>query len=101
MDINEMRENLNVTWSDPETDEKIERIYNRAEVTINDYAGCTVDYSSDLIAAQLLHDCARYIWNECLDEFERRYQPQIVALRNNALVAAYKKESEETAASEG
>ena len=89
MDFEEKKRNLNITWDDEETDKKVSDVYKSAEAFINDYAGVTVDYSTDKIAAQLLKDCARYLWNEVFDEFESRYGSQLNALRNNYLVMDY------------
>lgn len=89
MGIDEKRRNLNVTWNDEETDKKINDTYTMAEALINDYAGVTVNYSTDIVAAQLVHDCARYIWNQVLDEFESRYSSHINALRHKYEVIGY------------
>ena len=88
MEFEEKLRNLNITWDDEETNKKVSDVYTSAEALIDDYAGVTVDYSSDKLAAQLLKDCARYVWNDCLDEFESRYGSQLNALRNKYLVEA-------------
>jgi hypothetical protein len=94
MDFEECKRSLNITWDDPETDAQLKDDIAHAEFIINEYAGVQIDYSEDKSAAQLFKDCLRYIWNKCLDEFEGRYQPQIVALRTKYEVMAYVSDTE-------
>ena len=89
IDETEARLNLNVTWSDDDTDAKIYYTYTSAQSQINDYAGCEVDYKTDILAKQLLKDLARYIWNDCRDEFEARFQHEIIKFRNDRMVKLY------------
>lgn len=90
--LEEQKRNLNVTWDDPFTDDKIKDTYCSALALIQDYAGQEVSLDilkNDDMAKQLLKDCQRYIWNDCLDEFERRYSAHINALRNRYQVLDY------------
>ena len=88
--IEEKKRALNVTWDDPDTNAKIDEDFASAEILIKDYAGVELlDFDADGLARQLIKDCARYIWNDCLDEFERRYQTHLIALRNKYLVQEY------------
>ena len=89
IDINKVKLDLNITWDEPQTDAKVSDAISTAEAIINDYAGASVDYTSDAIAERLCRDCVRYIWNECLDEFEGRYRSQLIALRNTYKVIDY------------
>lgn len=90
----EQKRNLNVTWDDPDTDAKIYDCYVSAVAHVNDYAGTEVDLDEDPMARQLVKDLQRYIWNDCLDEFEKRYSSHIIALRNKYKVLDYVRESE-------
>ncbi len=94
MDFEECKRSLNITWDDELTDTQLREDIASAKFIINEYAGVDIDYSEDKAAAQLCKDCLRYIWNKCLDEFEGRYQPQIVALRNKYEVMSYVSDSE-------
>ena len=87
--LEEQKRNLNVTWDDQYTNDRIIDTYGAAMALIQDYAGPEVDLKSDEMAKQLLKDCQRYIWNDCLDEFERRYSSHIIALRNRYKVLEY------------
>lgn len=95
IDIAEVKRSLNITWDDPDTDAKVSDMMVSAEAMINDYAGTRIDYSRDAIAMQLLKDCIRYIWNDCIDEFENRYRSQLIAMRNTYKVMDYVSESKE------
>ena len=89
----EAKLNLNVTWSDEDTDAKIYYTYSSAKAQIDDYAGeGEVDYNTDILAKQLLKDLARYIWNDCRDEFEPRFQHEIIKFRNDRMVRLYDSE---------
>lgn len=88
--LEEKKRSLNITWDDPDTNAKIEEDFASAEILIKDYAGVELlDFDADGLARQLVKDCARYIWNDCLDEFERRYLTHLIALRNKYLVQGY------------
>ena len=89
IDEAEARLNLNVTWSDDDTDAKIYYTYTSAKSQIDDYAGGEVDYKNDILGKQLLKDLARYIWNDCRDEFEARFQHEIIKFRNDRMVRLY------------
>lgn len=85
----EQKRTLNVTWDDPDTNAKIEEDFLAAQSLIKDYAGETLDPDEDIEARQLIKDAARYIWNDLLDEFERRYMTHLLALRNKYKVLNY------------
>lgn len=87
--LDEKKRALNITWDDPDTNQKIDEDFLAAESLIKDYAGEVLDVDADLEARQLIKDAARYIWNDCLDEFERRYMTHLIAIRNKYKVLNY------------
>lgn len=87
--LDEKKRALNITWDDPDTNQKIDEDFLAAESLIKDYAGEVLDVDVDLEARQLIKDAARYIWNDCLDEFERRYMTHLIAIRNKYKVLNY------------
>lgn len=87
--LDEKKRALNITWDDPDTNSKIDEDFLAAESLIKDYAGEVLDVDVDLEARQLIKDAARYIWNDCLDEFERRYMTHLIAIRNKYKVLNY------------
>lgn len=94
--LDEKKRALNVTWDDPDTNAKIDDCFTSAEFHIWDYAGVNdIDPDEDRMARQLIKDCARYIWNDVFDEFERRYQTHLIALRTKYQVLDFEEEEEE------
>lgn len=87
--LDEKKRALNITWDDPDTNQKIDEDFLAAESLIKDYAGEVLDVDVDIEARQLIKDAARYVWNDCLDEFERRYMTHLIAIRNKYKVLNY------------
>ena len=72
----EVKNQLNITWSDEATDRKINSIIARAIGVLNGYAGQVLDINVDENIngdAQLLIDC--------FEDFEKNYRSQLFALR--------------------
>lgn len=93
MDITEaVKRYLDISWEDPDTDAKVEDTITSAKARINDHAGVEVDLTQDVLAFQLFKDCCRYIYNKVLDEFEKNYASELIALRNKYMVQAYEEE---------
>lgn len=74
---------LDITWDDPNTDSKLQGIMARAESVLNEYAGETLDFDTDPNTAlcQLYLDCCRYIWNHSYELFEINFKPKLLMLR--------------------
>ena len=87
--IDELKNYLDVTWTDTATDTKISGILSRAESFINSYAGATIDFETDLSAKQLLFDLCRYIYCNSLEDFKVNFRGDLIALR-----ARYKADAE-------
>lgn len=92
--LEELKQELYITWNDDNTDTRLINIQKRAEYKINDYAGTQVDISEDLDARSLLINLVRYMWNNVEDQFELNYKADILMLRAKYKVAAVKNESE-------
>lgn len=92
--LEELKQELYITWNDDNTDTRLINIQKRAEYKINDYAGTQVDISEDLNARSLLINLVRYMWNNVEDQFELNYKADILMLRAKYKVAAVKNESE-------
>lgn len=89
MMLDELKNYLDVTWTDTATDTKISGILSRAENMINKYAGTEIDFETDLSAKQLLFDLCRYIYCNSLEDFKVNFRGDLIALR-----ARYKAETE-------
>jgi hypothetical protein len=79
--IVELKNYLNITWSDDDTDTKIQGILDRATAILNNYAATSIDYDVAVNHKQLLFDCCRYIYNDAYEDFKRNYKEELIMLR--------------------
>lgn len=85
MQLDTVKNYLDVTWTDTATDAKLAGILSRAESTLSSYAGVELDFTDETTPeAQLLLDLCRYIWWERFEEFKINYQSELLMLRANA-----------------
>lgn len=97
--IDEVKTYLDITWSDPHTDDKITGIIARAKAKISDYAGIAVgqlDLSEESSEKQLFLDLCRYIYNNASEDFEDNYRADLIMLRAKYRTEAMADEGEET-----
>ena len=88
---------LDITFTDDELDLKLEGVCERAESYLSKAAGSSIEFSinmEDKSLLQLLFDCIRYIWSGALDDFAKNYADDLFMLRAN--VHASKEDSDET-----
>lgn len=96
MQLDTVKNYLDVTWTDTATDAKLAGILSRAESTLSSYAGVELDFTDETTPeAQLLLDLCRYIWWERFEEFKINYQSELIMLRANAAAATADGESGE------
>ena len=79
--IQAVKDECGITWSDTNTDRKVNSDISRAKSMLNDYAGEEIDYEADGTARSLLLTLCRYIYNKATEEFKRNCSEDIVALR--------------------
>lgn len=79
--LNSIKNSQDYTFSDDETDKKIMDSIIRGKKRINDIAGCEMDYNRAGEHKTLLINYCRYDLTGKIDEFERNYRSQIVALQ--------------------
>lgn len=92
----DVKNNLNITWNDQATDNRICSLIASATADLDDYAGETLDYLSDGLPRTLMMDHVRYARDEALDVFENNYRTQLVRLRNGRRVTDYVESTEQT-----
>lgn len=92
--LEELKQELYITWNDDNTDTRLINIQKRAEYKINEYAGVEVNIAEDLEARSLLVNLCRYMWNNVEDQFEANYRADVLMLRAKYRVAAMKNESQ-------
>ena len=79
--MNLLKNELNITWSDQETDERVSRIVKNAQFTMNRKLGAEIDYLSNGQEQELFIAYCVYMWNNCANEFDIYYQNEILQLR--------------------
>jgi len=79
--IKELKNYLNITWSDDDTDTKIQGILDRATAILNNYAATSIDFGVAVNHKQLLFDCCRYIYNDAYEDFKHNYREELIMLR--------------------
>lgn len=75
-----LRLNINITWSDEDTDNKIKMNEESGIAFLDSIAGGPIDFESDAESFQLLCDYCRYAFANSLNEFKVNYQDDLVAL---------------------
>lgn len=78
-----VKNELNISWVDPETDKKIARMIESGMYYLNDKAGEELDYSSSGYGQELLIEYVRYSRDAALDVFEYNFRSRIITMQNN------------------
>lgn len=92
--LDDVKNHLNITWSDNTTDNKISGIIAAGMVYINSKSGNNEDYTADGLPRILLMEFARYMRDDALDVFENNYLSMLLALRNDRRVISYVQNAE-------
>lgn len=78
--LQRLKEKLNITWTEEETENRLQTILEDAVLTLDYKLGADVDYSSGMERSLLLNYCM-YEWNNCINEFDDNYFNNIMQLR--------------------
>ena len=78
--LQRLKEKLNITWTEEETENRLQTILEDAVLTLDYKLGADVDYSSGMERSLLLNYCM-YAWNNCEDKFDDNYFNSIMQLR--------------------
>lgn len=87
-----VRNYLDITYEDAETDQKLIGIIKRGENYIDDAAGTAQDYEKEGAARALLFDYCRYARNNVLELFSVNFQAELIALRMGVQTSEYAKQ---------
>jgi hypothetical protein len=88
--LQEVKDHLNITWDEEETNRKIERIIKDAIATLNWKLGAKIDYSEEEGQEHnLLLDYCLYAYNQCTNEFDNNYFNEIMQIRQKYEVIQY------------
>lgn len=91
--ISEVKNYLNITWQDDETDKNITNIAKRARSVLENYAGSDIDLSDGFVN-QLFLDCCRYIYNHCYEDYERNFESDLFYLRQSVKIKEMNRSAE-------
>ena len=79
--LEDVKNYLDITWDDPETDIKLEGIIARGMKYLNNIAGTKLDFTIEDKPRELLFDYCRYVRSNALNEFAINYQHELLALQ--------------------
>ena len=97
--VDQVKRYLNITWTDSDTEAKVIDMMLDAEIALNHKLGAAVDYLAPGQERRLYLAYCSYAWNDCLNEFDAAYRPEIIQIRHKyevaASIAAKEEEDEE------
>ena len=91
--LQEVKDKLNITWDEEETNRKLEGIINDAIATLNWKLGDRIDYSIEGQEHNLFLNYCMYAYNNCTNEFDDNYFNEIMQLRQKYEVLNYEEEN--------
>lgn len=86
----ELKDYLNISYNDNQTDRMLLSALKRGIVIIDDYAGYAMNYSQEGAAKQLLFDYCRYVRSQATEMFEINYRHDLNALRESVEIEVSK-----------
>jgi hypothetical protein len=87
--LDDVKNYLDITWTDAGTDKKITEIISRGIKYIDGIAGSAMDYIAEDKPKELLLDYCRYARSNALELFQKNYLSELLTLQINQEVAAY------------
>lgn len=93
--LQEVKDHINITWDEEETNRKLERMINDAISTLNWKLGAKIEYSTEGQEHNLFLNYCMYAYNNCTNEFDDNYFNEIMQLRQKYEVLNYEQENQE------
>lgn len=90
--LEDVRRYLDITWNDPEGDQKLSGIIARGQKYIDRIAGSELNYTTEDKPRELLFDYIRYVRSNALDEFQTNYLHELLALQADEEVKRHDQE---------
>ena len=90
--LQDLKDKLNITWDEEETNRRLKTILEDAEATLNYKLGATIDYSENGPEHNLFLNYCMYAWNNCINEFDSNYFNEIMQIRQMYEVLNYNEE---------
>lgn len=79
--VKQVKNTCNITWEEKSINEKIDSMIDDAEIALNHKLGAIIDYSKKGMERRLFLNYCLYAWNDCLDEFDKKYMNEIYQIR--------------------
>ena len=94
--FDQVKRKLNITWSDEDTDARVEDIVASAEYAMRHKLGTPKDFDFAVVGQEnmLFLSYCLYEWSNAANEFDAHYLNDILQLRQKYEVAAYEAEIE-------
>lgn len=93
--IDDVKNYLDITWTDVATDTKLAGIIQRGQSYLNRAAGAELDYDEEGQAKALLLDYCRYARSNALEDFQNNYLHELLSLQMTQEVQEYVAENSE------
>ena len=77
----ELKDRLNITWDEEETNRKLNIILKNAKATLDFKLGAIIDYALEGQEQELFLNYCRYVYNNCANEFDDNYLNEIMQIR--------------------
>lgn len=77
-----LKNELNITWDEEETNLRLSRIVENAVLTMNRKLGATIDYSEPGQEQELFIAYCMYVYNNCANQFDEHYLNEIMQIRS-------------------
>lgn len=87
-----LRNELNITWDDEETESRLIRIITNAVVTMNRKIGSDINYSIAGPEQELFLAYCVYVYNNCANQFDENYLNEIMQIRSIYEVEQYEED---------
>jgi len=78
--LQELKDRLQVTWSDQSTDRQLTAMLNRGQAYMNELCGTEFTFEEGSPERELLMERCRYDWNNALSDFEDNFQKELSRL---------------------
>nr|DAE46641.1 MAG TPA: Head Tail Connector Protein [Caudoviricetes sp.] len=97
--INAVKNHLDITWDDPDSDKKLSGIIERGKRYIDDISGNQNNYEdSSSKAFELLLEYVRYVRCAAFDKFAINYRGELLSLQISERVKRLESEEEQQSA---
>ena len=94
--LDEVKNYLDITWDDNETDLKLNGMIERGKKYLNRVAGKELDFDAEDKPKELLFDYCRYVRSNALEMFQQNYLHELLSLQMDVEVDAYEAENPDT-----